>query len=60
MSQKAILITGGAGHVGSQVLLQLQARGERVVALVPINPYGTSKLMSEWILRDLAAVSDFR
>ena len=28
--------------------------------LTPINPYGTSKLMSEWILRDLAAVSDFR
>jgi UDP-glucose 4-epimerase len=28
--------------------------------LLPINPYGTSKLMSEWILRDLAAVSDFR
>jgi len=28
--------------------------------LAPINPYGTSKLMSEWILRDLAAVSDFR
>jgi UDP-glucose 4-epimerase len=26
----------------------------------PINPYGTSKLMSEWLLRDLAAVSDFR
>lgn len=23
--------------------------------LVPINPYGTSKLMSEWMLRDLAA-----
>jgi UDP-glucose 4-epimerase len=23
----------------------------------PINPYGTSKLMSEWILRDLAAAS---
>ena len=30
------------------------------MALAPINPYGTSKLMSEWILRDLAAVSDFR
>ena len=164
MSQKAILITGGAGYIGSHVLLQLQERGERVVALdnlytgfrqavrdaplivgevgdrqllervlrehdvdtvmhfaantivpesvrdplkyygnntcatrslleacmqhgvrqlvfsstaavygvpaggiatedmalVPINPYGTSKLMSEWILRDLAAVSDFR
>ena len=30
------------------------------MALAPINPYGTSKLMSEWVLRDLAAVSDFR
>ena len=30
------------------------------MALNPINPYGTSKLMSEWILRDLAAVSEFR
>jgi UDP-glucose 4-epimerase len=28
--------------------------------LGPINPYGTSKLMSEWILRDVAAVSDLR
>lgn len=26
----------------------------------PINPYGSSKLMSEWMLRDLAAVSDLR
>jgi UDP-glucose 4-epimerase len=164
VSQKAILITGGAGYIGSHVLLQLLERGERVVvldnlytgfrqavrgapliigdvgdrelverilrehevdtvmhfaantivpesvreplkyygnntcatrnllaacvqqgvkqlvfsstaavygmpaggiatedmALAPINPYGTSKLMSEWILRDLAAVSDFR
>lgn len=25
---------------------------------VPINPYGTSKLMTEWMLRDLAAASD--
>ncbi|HFD12064.1 MAG TPA: UDP-glucose 4-epimerase GalE [Crenotrichaceae bacterium] len=24
----------------------------------PINPYGTSKLMSEWMLRDLSAVTD--
>jgi UDP-glucose 4-epimerase len=30
------------------------------MALAPINPYGSSKLMSEWIMRDLAAVSDFR
>jgi UDP-glucose 4-epimerase len=161
---KAILVTGGAGYIGSHTLLQLQARGERVVVidnlytgfrqavgtapliigdigdralvaqvlrehdvdtvmhfaantivpesvrdplkyyanntagarnlleacmqqgvrqlvfsstaavygipeggiakedmpLVPINPYGTSKLMSEWIMRDLAAVTDFR
>jgi UDP-glucose 4-epimerase len=28
--------------------------------LTPINPYGTSKLMSEWILRDLSAASDLR
>jgi UDP-glucose 4-epimerase len=26
----------------------------------PINPYGTSKLMSEWMLRDLAAASTLR
>jgi UDP-glucose 4-epimerase len=26
----------------------------------PVNPYGSSKLVSEWMLRDLAAVSDFR
>jgi len=26
----------------------------------PINPYGTSKLMTEWMLRDAAAAHDFR
>jgi UDP-glucose 4-epimerase len=26
----------------------------------PINPYGTSKLMSEWMLRDLCAATDMR
>src|SRR5947207_4653280 len=26
----------------------------------PINPYGTSKLMTEWMLRDIAAVSPLR
>jgi UDP-glucose 4-epimerase len=26
----------------------------------PINPYGTSKLMSEWVLRDVAAVGALR
>jgi UDP-glucose 4-epimerase len=29
-------------------------------ATAPINPYGTSKLMSEWILRDVAAASAMR
>jgi len=28
--------------------------------LAPINPYGTSKLMSEWMLRDLSAASEMR
>jgi UDP-glucose 4-epimerase len=28
--------------------------------LAPINPYGTSKLMSEWMLRDLGAATDLR
>jgi UDP-glucose 4-epimerase len=27
---------------------------------LPINPYGTSKLMSEWMLRDLSAVTPLR
>jgi UDP-glucose 4-epimerase len=29
-------------------------------APAPINPYGTSKLMTEWMLRDLAAVAPMR
>ncbi|MEE9396328.1 MAG: UDP-glucose 4-epimerase GalE [Methylococcales bacterium] len=29
-------------------------------ALQPINPYGTSKLMSEWMLRDLSAATNLR
>jgi UDP-glucose 4-epimerase len=29
-------------------------------ATAPINPYGTSKLMSEWMLRDTAAASSLR
>jgi UDP-glucose 4-epimerase len=33
---------------------------EAASALAPINPYGTSKLMSEWMLRDLAAASPLR
>ena len=32
----------------------------RTTPLAPINPYGTSKLMSEWMLRDVAAASGLR
>src|SRR6202047_4181678 len=33
MSRTSILVTGGAGYIGSHVVLQLRARGERVVVL---------------------------
>jgi UDP-glucose 4-epimerase len=33
---------------------------ETATQLAPINPYGTSKLMSEWMLRDLAAATSMR
>ncbi|NNF16955.1 MAG: UDP-glucose 4-epimerase GalE [Gammaproteobacteria bacterium] len=33
---------------------------DETAATAPINPYGTSKLMSEWMLRDLSAVSPLR
>ena len=33
MTKEAILVTGGAGYIGSHVVLQLRARGERVVVL---------------------------
>lgn len=29
-------------------------------AIQPINPYGSSKLVSEWMLRDLSSMSDLR
>jgi UDP-glucose 4-epimerase len=33
MNRGTILVTGGAGYIGSHVVLQLRARGERVVVL---------------------------
>ena len=33
---------------------------EETTPTAPINPYGTSKLMSEWMLRDLAFASSLR
>jgi len=36
------------------------AYAEETTPTIPINPYGTSKLMSEWMLRDAAAASGMR
>jgi UDP-glucose 4-epimerase len=36
------------------------AYADETTPTAPINPYGTSKLMSEWMLRDLAAASPMR
>src|SRR6202048_4361084 len=33
MTRSSILVTGGAGYIGSHVVLQLRARGEQVVGL---------------------------
>lgn len=35
-------------------------RASEETPTVPINPYGTSKLMTEWMLRDVAAASSMR
>jgi UDP-glucose 4-epimerase len=37
-----------------------EAFAEETTPTLPINPYGTSKLISEWMLRDVAAASDLR
>jgi UDP-glucose 4-epimerase len=37
-----------------------EAFAEETTPTAPINPYGTSKLMSEWMLRDVAAASGMR
>ena len=36
------------------------AYADEATPTAPINPYGTSKLMSEWMLRDLSAASALR
>src|SRR5690606_35343948 len=35
-------------------------RASEETPTAPINPYGTSKLMTEWMLRDVAAASSMR
>src|SRR5205085_4421317 len=70
-----VLVTGGAGYIGSHMVYTLVAAGEKVVVLdnlstgfdwaiaervplteddplVPMSPYGSSKLMTEIMLRD--------
>ena len=37
-----------------------EAQATEDTPTAPINPYGTSKLMTEWMLRDLAAVAELR
>ncbi len=37
-----------------------QGQADEAMPPAPINPYGASKLMSEWMLRDVAAVSALR
>ena len=37
-----------------------QGFASETTATAPINPYGTSKLLSEWMLRDVAAASTLR
>ncbi|GGB54801.1 UDP-glucose 4-epimerase GalE [Blastomonas aquatica] len=58
-------ITGGVKHFifSSTAATYGTPEGDGPIAesdpQVPINPYGTSKLMTEWMLRDCAAAHDF-
>lgn len=65
---RALLATCAANGVGQVVFSSTAAVygmpqgdfADETSPLAPINPYGTSKLMSEWMLRDLAASSALR
>lgn len=53
MSQKTILVTGGAGYIGSHVVRQLGERGERVVVLDNLSTgFAESVLCGELIIGD--------
>ena len=57
-------LTGGVRHFVFSSTAAVYGIPEGGVAsedspTVPINAYGTSKLMTEWMLRDVAAVNDF-
>ena len=61
----AACIKGGVRHFVFSSTAAVYGIPESGVAaedslLSPINPYGTSKLMSEWMLRDVAAATSLR
>lgn len=51
MSQKAILVTGGAGYIGSHVVKQLGERGEKIIVLDDLSTgFEDSVLYGELII----------
>ncbi len=61
----AACVAGGVGHFvfsSTAAVYGMPPSGVagEDTALSPINPYGTSKLMSEWMLRDVAAATPLR
>ncbi|MFN2350011.1 MAG: UDP-glucose 4-epimerase GalE [Thioalkalivibrio sp.] len=55
MAQKGILVTGGAGYIGSHVALMLAEAGERVVVLDNLSTgFAESVIRSDLIIGDVA------
>jgi UDP-glucose 4-epimerase len=53
MANKSILVTGGAGYIGSHVVLQLTAAGERVVVLDNLSTgFGNAVIGAELVVGD--------
>jgi UDP-glucose 4-epimerase len=51
MTQKAILVTGGAGYIGSHVVKQLGERGEKIVVLDDLSTgFETSVLYGDLVI----------
>ncbi|MSP67409.1 MAG: UDP-glucose 4-epimerase GalE [Alphaproteobacteria bacterium] len=61
----AACVQGGVKHFIFSSTAAVYGIPDRILvgedsATVPINPYGTSKLMTEWMLRDVAAMGALR
>jgi len=55
MGNRAVLVTGGAGYIGSHVVKQLGERGERIVVLDDLSTgYAESVLYGELVLGNVA------